>query len=203
MKEETTPLAVEDGLFLLNATKDVILSYLRNKSWVEKPESFAQSLARRQGVFISIVDKVPRETGEVEEYVISRGVPLPSVSLIDAAFSAAVQAAIDLSSNPRANWPLSESFLRLDVVGDLELLRVTNPMKYTELITLGRDGLMVERGHFKGALLPRVPIAQRWTVQDFLSQCCLRAGLMADAWLQGAVRVHKFQTQVFEAKFDW
>lgn len=202
MGEETESLSVNDGLFLLNAVRDVILSYVREKSWVEKPDSFPQSLTRAQGVFVSIVEKAAGETGEQEKYILSIGNPLPSVSLIDTAFSGATKTAIDLSCNPSANSVLLNSVLRIDLIGDLDLVEVANPMKYVELVTVGKDGLVVERGHCKGVLRPGVATAERWTVQDFLSQCCMRAGLMADAWLQNAARIYRFQTQVFEGKLE-
>jgi uncharacterized protein (TIGR00296 family) len=198
MSKEPALLSANDGLFALTATRELIVSYLKNRYWVDTPKFYPQTLRRKQGVFVSIVEKIAYEDEERERYCLSVGNPLPNARLIDAAFSAATKVAIDLSSDLDVSSPPPISILRLDIVGDLELLNVTNPVRYTDLVRLGQHGLMTERGHYKGVLLPRVPIAENWNVDEFLSQCCIRAGLMADAWLEKAVRIYRFQTQVFE-----
>src|SRR5438132_1379070 len=36
-----------------------------------------------------------------------------------------------------------------------------------------------------------------WEAAEFLSEACMKAGLLADAWLDPATRVYKFQAEVF------
>ena len=60
------------------------------------------------------------------------------------------------------------------------------------------DGLIVERGMYKGLLLPQVPVEWEWNEEEFLCQCCGKAGLPADCWLMNGTKVYKFQAIIFE-----
>ena len=63
-------------------------------------------------------------------------------------------------------------------------------------IAVGRHGLVVEQGTHRGLLLPQVATERSWDRDTFLSQTCVKAGLAAQAWRQGAV-VSIFEAYVF------
>jgi len=65
-------------------------------------------------------------------------------------------------------------------------------------VEVGRDGLIVERGYYKGLLLPQVPVEWGWNGEEFLCQCCMKAGLSPDYWLVDGTKVYKFQALIFE-----
>lgn len=65
-----------------------------------------------------------------------------------------------------------------------------------EQIEVGRHGLIVSRGHQRGLLLPQVATKYRWDREKFLDETCLKAGLSADAWRQGA-GIQVFTAQIF------
>jgi AMMECR1 domain-containing protein len=46
-------------------------------------------------------------------------------------------------------------------------------------------------------LLPQVAVDEGFDAEEFLNQCCLKAGLMPDAWVIGGVKVARFQGQIF------
>ena len=64
-------------------------------------------------------------------------------------------------------------------------------------IKIGRDGLIVEKGYFKGLLLPQVPIEQGWDTEEFLNQTCQKAGLNLDAWIDNDTSIYRFTGQIF------
>ncbi|HIQ03592.1 MAG TPA: TIGR00296 family protein, partial [Desulfurococcales archaeon] len=72
-----------------------------------------------------------------------------------------------------------------------------NPKDIPKQITIGRDGLIVERGIFKGLLLPQVPVEYGWDTKTFLAETCMKAGLPPDAWLLEGTKVYKFQALIF------
>ena len=43
-----------------------------------------------------------------------------------------------------------------------ELIEVKTPKEYPKKIEIGKDGLIVEHGIFKGLLLPQVPLEFKW-----------------------------------------
>jgi hypothetical protein len=77
-------------------------------------------------------------------------------------------------------------------------LVVANPKEYLGKIKVGQDGLIIERGYHKGLLLPQVPIEWGWCEEEFLCQCCMKAGLPPDSWLTKDAKVYKFSAIIFE-----
>jgi AmmeMemoRadiSam system protein A len=87
---------------------------------------------------------------------------------------------------------LKDVSLEVSVLGPLEPI---DPLD-ARAITVGRHGLVIEQGRRRGLLLPQVAVEWGWTVDQFLRQTCLKAGLPPDAWRQGA-RVYRFDAEVF------
>ncbi|MFX0010338.1 MAG: AMMECR1 domain-containing protein, partial [Candidatus Hermodarchaeota archaeon] len=52
------------------------------------------------------------------------------------------------------------------------------------------DGLIVEKRSSKGLLLPQVPVEWHWDVEEFLNNCCMKAGLTPDAWLEKGTKIY-------------
>src|SRR5687768_10836030 len=87
---------------------------------------------------------------------------------------------------------LADVALEVSVLGPLEPI---DPLD-AHAITIGRHGLVVEQGRRRGLLLPQVAVEWAWTVDQFLRQTCVKAGLPHDAWRHGA-RVYRFDAEVF------
>jgi uncharacterized protein (TIGR00296 family) len=79
-----------------------------------------------------------------------------------------------------------------------ELIEVKNPKEYRTKVKVGEDGLIVERGMYKGLLLPQVSLEWGWDTEEFLCQCCNKAGLLSDYWLREGTKIYKFQAIIFE-----
>jgi uncharacterized protein (TIGR00296 family) len=74
---------------------------------------------------------------------------------------------------------------------------VKKPKEMPAHVTIGVDGLSIAQGAYRGILLPQVAVEEHFDAADFLSQACMKAGLLADAWLDPATRVYTFQAEVF------
>lgn len=108
-----------------------------------------------------------------------------------------VRCAADAATEDPRFSPVSvEELLDLDVeVSVLGPLEVIDPL-IPDAIVIGRHGLVAERGHRRGLLLPQVATEWTWDVVQFLRQTCLKAGLEPDAWRHGA-RISRFEAEVF------
>jgi len=73
-----------------------------------------------------------------------------------------------------------------------------NPKDFVKKIKVGEDGLIIEKGFQKGLLLPQVPIEWGWCEEEFLCQCCVKAGLPPDSWLTKGTKLYKFRAIIFE-----
>jgi len=107
-----------------------------------------------------------------------------------------VRCAADAATEDPRFPPVTPDELRdLDVeVSVLGPLEPINPLD-RDAIVIGRHGLVAERGFRRGLLLPQVATEWGWSVEQFLRQTCVKAGLAPDAWLRGA-RISRFEAEV-------
>jgi uncharacterized protein len=63
-------------------------------------------------------------------------------------------------------------------------------------IEIGRHGLLISLGPYRGLLLPQVPVEHEWDRTTFLEQSCRKAGLPPNAWQTGA-KLEAFTAEVF------
>jgi AmmeMemoRadiSam system protein A len=65
-----------------------------------------------------------------------------------------------------------------------------------EQIEIGRHGLLITLGPYRGLLLSQVPVEHEWDRTTFLEQTCRKAGLPPNAWHTGA-KLEAFTAEVF------
>lgn len=85
---------------------------------------------------------------------------------------------------------------------DIEI-SVLSPLKkisdYSE-IKIGEHGLLVEEGFHRGLLLPQVATENNYSVQQFLTSVCMKAGLSPDLWQRKKLNLRVFTALVFNEK---
>ena len=149
-------------------------------------------LGKRQGVFVSL-DQM--NGGGLRGCI---GTPFATRPLLEQVISAAVEAAtMDMRFRPVGLEELDELVVEVTVLSPLQRLVVEKPLELRGKVLVGRDGLLVDGLGARGLLLPQVAVEEGFDSEEFLSQCCLKAGLPPDAWLTGEVKVSRFQGQVF------
>lgn len=67
-------------------------------------------------------------------------------------------------------------------------------------IRVGRDGLIVERGGYRGLLLPQVAERYGWSAAEFLDQTCRKAGMRPGCWQDPATLIRRFTAEVFSER---
>lgn len=67
-------------------------------------------------------------------------------------------------------------------------------------VEVGRHGLQVLRGRYRGLLLPSVPIKHGWDAEQFLRHTCVKAGLNPNLWEDPNTRVFRFEGDVYGAR---
>lgn len=81
---------------------------------------------------------------------------------------------------------------------ELSILTPPQPIK-AEDVEIGRHGLLISMGGYRGLLLPQVPVEHHWDRETFLAQTCRKAGLPSDAWRKGAT-IEGFIAEIFGEK---
>ena len=187
--------SIEDGRFLVSLARNAITEYLSKRRAIDPPPDAPKHLLENSGVFVTLNSVKPRR--ELRGCI---GYPLPTEPLVKATISAAIEAA---TGDPRFE-PVELSEFKNDVAVEVSVLTVPEelgakePAERPKEIEIGRHGLIVGRGHHRGLLLPQVAPEWQWNAEEFLCQCCLKAGLPPDAWLDEETKVEKFHAVVFE-----
>jgi len=92
--------------------------------------------------------------------------------------------------------PVNEAELPdLDI--EISVLTPFRRVANIEEIEVGKHGLYVVQGHFRGLLLPQVATQYRWDRVTFLEQTCRKAGLPESAYQDPRTIIHTFEAEVF------
>jgi uncharacterized protein (TIGR00296 family) len=188
-------LDIDEGKFLVTLARKAVEEYLKTRRKTKVLENIPEKLLKPCGVFVTINSLVNGEK-ELRGCI---GYPYPTTPLVEAVVESAISSA---TQDPRF-YPLSISELdkvifEVSVLTPPQLISVGKTSEYPTKIKVGKDGLIVERGIFKGLLLPQVPVEWGWDEEEFLCQCCVKAGLPPDAWLLKETKIYKFQAIIFE-----
>jgi len=185
----------EEGKFLVKLARRAVKEYLETKSVPETTRRVHEKLLQPCGVFVTI-NSIENEEKELRGCI---GYPYPTDPLVEAVIQSAISAATqDPRFNPLTKDELDKVVFEVSVLTPPQVLEVKRPQDYPSKIRIGEDGLIIEKGMFKGLLLPQVPVEWNWDQEEFLCQCCIKAGLPPDNWLLPVTRIQKFQAIIFE-----
>lgn len=184
-------LTKTEGEMAVSLARTAIKECLENGRQIQ-PINLPDVFKEKRGVFVTLNKK--KERKELRGCI---GRPYPVLPLGEAIILSAINAARE---DPRF------SPVELDEVGDISI-EVTiltipkrikaKPREIPEKIVIGRDGLIVSTNLSSGLLLPQVAVEHGFDSTEFLCQTCIKAGLMPDAWIEGA-EVYSFEGQIFE-----
>jgi uncharacterized protein len=184
----------EEGEFLIHLARNTVKQFLETGKAPKPPKETPKKLFEHCGVFVTI--SIPLN-GE-KELRGCIGYPYPTSPLVEAVIDSAINAATeDPRFEPLSTDELDKVVFEVSVLTPPEPVTVKNPKEYLSKIKVGEDGLIVERGPYKGLLLPQVPVEWGWCEEDFLCQCCIKAGLSPDTWLTKDAKIYKFRAIIF------
>jgi len=188
-------LSLDEGKFLVELARNTVTEYLKTRKRFTAPQSTPKKLFEQCGVFVTL-NTVQHGEKQLRGCI---GYPYPTLPLVEAVIESAIDAA---TQDPRF-YPLSLNELdnvvfEVSVLTPPELITVQKPDEYVTKVKIGEDGLIVEKGLYKGLLLPQVPVEWKWDEEEFLCQCCVKAGLPLDSWLTKGTKIYKFQAIIFE-----
>ncbi len=183
-------LSEEEGKFLVKLAEDAIEAFVKEQKKINVPENTPDILKEEMGVFVTL-----NKDGILRGCI---GYPEPINPLVNAVIDVAISAAVnDPRFSPINTNELKDIEVEVSVLTKPELVEVKSPEEYMDKIKVGEDGLIIERGSYKGLLLPQVAVEWGWNVEEFLYNTCVKAGLTADCWLYPDIKVYKFGSQIF------
>ena len=190
-------LSLEEGKFLIELARKAVEQYLKTRKCTKTPENTPKKLLQNCGVFVTI-NSITNEEKQLRGCI---GYPYPTNPLAEAVIDSAINSATqDPRFYPLSLSELNEVVFEISVLTPPEPVDVKKPEEYPSKIKVGEDGLIVEKGIFKGLLLPQVPVEWEWCEEEFLCQCCIKAGLPPDTWLTKGTKIYRFNAIIFEEK---
>ncbi len=191
-------LTESDGEALVQLARSAVSCYLNRKERVQPLRPTPESFKQRARVFVTILTLFFRGKERIQELRGCIGYLEARQSLGNATINAAINAATaDPRFPPMSSSELGNVVFEVNILDKPSLLKLPKHSEYPRAITIGTDGLIVVNGASRGILLPEVPVEWGWTQEEFLGQCCLKAGLYPDTWLDPETRVYKFQSKIF------
>lgn len=184
-------LTKSEGEMAVRLARTAIKECLNNERKIE-PENLPDIFKEKRGVFVTLNKKTSSK--ELRGCI---GRPYPVLPLGEAIILSAINAAReDPRFHPVELQELDELVIEVTVLTVPKRINA-KPGDIPDKIMIGRDGLIVSTGMSSGLLLPQVAVEHGFDSAEFLCQTCMKAGLMPDAWLEGA-QVYSFEGQIFE-----
>ena len=183
---------LKEGEKLVKAARNAIELYIKSprfeKSMIEKTLS---EFNEKAGVFVTINHYPTMSLRGCIGYFKAIG-PVKRL-LVEAAIAAATE---DPRFIPLSVGELNDVVIEVSILSEPQQLKGT-PEEIKKEIKIGRDGLLIEYGYYSGLLLPVVAVEEKWNVEKFLENVCIKAGLHPHMWKRSDITLYKFQTQVF------
>ena len=188
-------LTPQEGETLVHLARETVKRYLTTRKRPTTPRDTPEKLKQPCGVFVTI-NSLRHDQKELRGCI---GYPYPTEPLVQAVIDSAVSAATqDPRFEPMTTEELENVVFEVSVLTPPEKIEANKPTEYPSKVKVGEDGLIVERGMYKGLLLPQVPVEWEWNEEQFLCQTCTKAGLPPDCWLMNGTKIYKFQAIIFE-----
>ncbi len=176
-------LSSNEQEILLQVARQAIEATVRQQLVSPEPRE-EKSLNARRGCFVTI-----KQDGKLRGCIGNFQSELPLFKEV------AEMAAASASKDPRF-YPLQEA----DLSGmslDISVLSPLQKIEDIEMIEIGTHGIYLEKGYYRGVLLPQVATEHGWDRTTFLNQTCIKAGLPTDAWQAEDTDIYIFNAQVF------
>ena len=188
-------LTTEEGKLLVKLARKAVEEQLKKGEVIGIPKDIPKKLTEPCGVFVTL-NSLRHGKRELRGCI---GFPYATTPLARAVIESAINSATQDPRFPSVSFDeLDQIVFEVSVLTPPQPVNVEKPQDYPSEIRIGQDGLIVEKSYYKGLLLPQVPIEWGWDEEEFLSQCCVKAGLSPDCWLTKGTKISKFQAIIFE-----
>ncbi|MFQ5758699.1 MAG: TIGR00296 family protein [Candidatus Bathyarchaeia archaeon] len=187
-------LTPKEGELLVKLARKAVEERLKKGKVIGVPKDAPQKLVEHCGVFVTL-NSLRRGKRELRGCI---GFPYATSPLARAVIESAINSATQDPRFPPVSFEeLDQIVFEVSVLTPPQPITVEKPQDYPSEIRVGQDGLIIEKGYYKGLLLPQVPVEWNWDEEEFLCQCCLKAGLPPDCWLTKGTKIYKFQAIIF------
>lgn len=111
-------------------------------------------------------------------------------------FETVLEAAHEAAANDPRFTPVTEEEMP-GIEVEISVLSQAVPIANYEDIIIGEHGLILDSPPFHAVLLPQVAVDHEFTISEFLSALCEKAGLESTEWMERPLNIKVFTATVF------
>jgi AmmeMemoRadiSam system protein A len=174
--------AHEKQVLLRIARQAVVHGVQTGEEYIEPREE--KSLNLRNGCFVTI-----RQNGQLRGCIGNFQSELPL-------FREVARMALAAATHDPRFYPMKDADLEFFTV-EISVLSPLRKVDSVEEIAVGKHGIYIEKGFYRGVLLPQVATEHGWDRPTFLRQTCVKAGLPTNAWEAEDAEIYVFSAQIF------
>ncbi|MCE4615210.1 MAG: TIGR00296 family protein [Desulfurococcales archaeon] len=185
-------LSFDEGVFLVKLARRTVEKYLgvTSEAYSELPN---EKFGRPGAAFVTI-ETYNNESRSLRGCI---GYIKPVKPLYLTVKEVALQAAFnDPRFPPMRKDEINNITFEVSVLSEMEKAPSDRENR-KKFVKIGRDGLLVGYGLISGLLLPQVPVEYGWSIEEFLSETCVKAGLPWDCWFNPRVDVYRFRARIW------
>ena len=182
------PLSEAEKKFLLEIARRTIETYAREGKPPElpSPDEVSENLRSRRGAFVTL-----HKRGMLRGCI---GVFEGRAPLYQTVSNMAIASGWE---DPR--FPALDASELEEIEIEISVLSPLRPARPEE-IEVGKHGIYITKGFYRGVLLPQVAVEYNWDRDTFLAQTCIKAGLNPDAWKDPDTKIEIFSAEIFSEK---
>jgi uncharacterized protein len=180
-----------EGEELVKLARSTVESYISKNEF----DCSLIDLSIKAGAFVSLFSCSIRGQLELRGCI---GFPYADKDLCSTIKEAAIAAAIhDPRFKSITMSELSSVIFEVSVLTNPSEINVNRPDEYLNNIMIGTDGLILKWEYGSGLFLPQVPLEYEWSVEEYLTNLCYKAGAPPEIWRVARTRLYKFQAIIF------
>jgi AmmeMemoRadiSam system protein A len=152
-----------------------------------EPTTSSQRLLQFRGAFVTLL-----KDGQLRGCI---GYTEAVKPLIQVVSEVAAKSAVDDPRFPPVDpEELDEIELEISVLSSMT--KISDPNE----IQVGKHGLLLENGYFRGLLLPQVAVEYHWDRNAFLENTARKAGLPPSAWKDPNTTLYTFSAEIIHER---
>lgn len=181
--EDKFSLSEGEKSALLQIAREAIVAEVRGERYnAAVPKDL--KLLNHSGAFVTL-----REGGELRGCIGYIEARLP---LYETVAQTGAKAA---TGDPRFDSVTKDEIENLNV--EISVLSPLRKIKSVDEIVVGKHGILIEKGFYRGLLLPQVATENNWDREKFLEYTCMKAGMDTDSYKRHDVNIYVFTAEVF------
>jgi len=178
-------LTDEEKKILLESARETITAKLDERKAVYS--STTKTLETQCGAFVTL-HKYGQLRGCIGNLV---GVKPLYTTIRDMAIASAFE-------DPRFMSLSKKELEEIDI--EISVLSPLIKIKSIDDIKIGEHGILIKRGFRSGTFLPQVAAEQKWSVNELITNVCLKAGMDTDSWKAPDTELFVYTAIVFGEK---